>query len=203
MSRTVRGVWVGVAGAAIGAATLGVLAQARIDAAGSDLSVLAARLDATLRLVAARGSVEEARGTLAGRLRHAGVRGSRDAIVARFLRDASAIAARHHTAIGAVTAAATIAASAATAAAGNRAAASIGPSPGDGFDVVPLELTVEGRYADLLATMRDVSAGAVPARVELVTLARKDGGSEAAALEATLRTELLRLSDADASPARR
>ncbi len=187
MSRSARGLWSLVAVvAAIGSASAGVFAQSRIDRAASNLTVLAAQLDATLRLVAARRSVDDARAVLTARLRRPGAPSASDEMVARFLRDASASAERHRTAIAGV------------AAPGTPAVA-----PHDGFESVPLELTLDGRYADVLAMMRDISAGTVPARVELVTLAHKGAGPDGTTLEATLRADLIRLAklDAPAAPA--
>lgn len=91
------------------------------------------------------------------------------AAVAAFLREAARVAARRRTTIAAINAAGRQRTSSAAA-----------------FDGVPLDLTVEGRYADVLATLTDLSAGRVLAAIDLSSIARKNPASSDATLSASL-----------------
>ncbi|MEA2664008.1 MAG: hypothetical protein QOI11_952, partial [Candidatus Eremiobacteraeota bacterium] len=119
------------------------------------------------------------------------------------------IAARHHTTIasiaavgpptGAATGAGTAASPPGAAPSPNRPAR----PPADTFEAIPLDLTVEGRYADVLATVAALSSARVPAMVDVASLARKQAGSPDATLSAQLHVTIQRLVPAAARAATR
>ena len=73
------------------------------------------------------------------------------------------------------------------------------PSPA--LEELPLELTLRGRYDDVIRAVRDLGAGDVPAQLSLASLADADRRlGEAPLLNAALHVTLLREPD-DATPA--
>ncbi|HYW54844.1 MAG TPA: hypothetical protein VE826_12810 [Dongiaceae bacterium] len=170
------------------------------------------QLRAGERSMASHAALESERAQLLARLRGPETAAERSALVATFLRDAAATATARRTTITAITAsgaqaistmsstrpasatsgapAGTSANAAPVAAAGASTASAVSDEP---FDGIPLELTLEGRYADVLATVRALSAGRVPASIELASLARKSSATPDATLTAALRVVLQRL----------
>jgi Tfp pilus assembly protein PilO len=154
---------------------------------------IAERLHAGERMLASRGRLETERARLRGRLRAVELDAGRSALVARFLRDAARIAAAHHATIPTIAAAGPQ-----TAAAGTPpSAASEANEP---LDEIPLDVTVEGRYADVLATLRALSASRVLAAVDVASLARKHADGTDATLTAALHVVLQRRAPAPVAP---
>ncbi len=140
------------------------------------------RLHAGERTLASSGRAEARRTQLRKRLRTVELDAGRSALVARFLRDAARIAAAHHATIPTI------------AAAGPQNAPTAAPSEGhDLLEAIPLDVTVEGRYGDVLATMRALSASRVLAAVDVASLARKHADGPDATLTAALHVVLQRL----------
>ncbi len=143
------------------------------------------RLHAGERTLASSGRAEARRTQLRKRLRTVELDAGRSALVARFLRDAARIAAAHHATIPTI------------AAAGPQNAPTAAPSEGhDLLEAIPLDVTVEGRYGDVLATMRALSASRVLAAVDVASLARKHADGPDATLTAALHVVLQRLAPA-------
>jgi hypothetical protein len=171
---------------------------------------MVARAEVAERGIASRAALERERTRLRDRLRPAELSGGRGAVVERFLRDAAAVTGTHHTSITAVAAGAgsslgtaganaTIAAARTASADAPRAIASvIGSAP---VESTPLEVTLEGRYADVLATVRALSRGRVPASVEITSVARKNAAPAGAAVSVALRVVLERYADIVRPPA--
>lgn len=154
------------------------------------------QLRAGERTAASFAALESERTRLLEQLRRLQVSGERSLLVARFLRDAAAAARARRTTITAVTASGAqpvIAATAQPTPTPRVQNDPAGVNAGLAFDGIPLELTVEGRYADVLATVRALSAGRVPATVDVSSLARKNAGVPDATLTAALRVVLERV----------
>ena len=176
--------------------------ESRIADRVDDERRLRAQLAAAERTLSTRPALERERATLRARLRRVDLEGDRTTAVARFVRDAAAVAARHRTTIAAIAAVG----SARTAAPPVTSAAMPSPrtapastalqAPADAFEAIALDLTVEGRYADLLAAFAALSSGRVPTAVEVVSLARKQAGSPTATLSAQLHVVIERLAPA-------
>jgi hypothetical protein len=152
------------------------------------------RLRAGERATASFAALESERTRLLEQLRRSEVSGERSLLVARFLRDAATAARARRTTITAVTASGAQSVIGAGAQPATTARAENGPGASAvPFDSIPLELTVEGRYADVLATVRGLSGGRVPATVDVSSLARKNAGAPDATLTAALRVVLHRV----------
>ncbi|HYW53374.1 MAG TPA: hypothetical protein VE826_05360 [Dongiaceae bacterium] len=151
-----------------------------------DNARIAERVRAGERTLASRPRFEAERRQLRGELRAVDLDAARSALVARFLRDAARIAAAHHAAIPTITATGT----------GNPA--TLAPNaPSELLETIPLEVTVEGRYADVLATMRALSRSRVLAAVEVASLARKHADGPDVTLTAALHVALQRFAPAE------
>ena len=153
---TARALWGGATlvlfGGTFGVVTLGERSIAEQTATNDGL---AAQLAANAVTVRSRGSLLSERARLHADLRR--LTGDSTPIVARFVRDAARVAQEHHTTIASI------------AAPGSPAA------PKDRFeplDAIPLAVTVEGRYADVLAVTRALSALPVPAEVDVLAVVR-------------------------------
>lgn len=107
---------------------------------------------------------------LRARLAHHALEIDDTVATAAFLQDAARVAARRRTTIAAIGSAGRQRASSGTAA----------------FEGVPLDLTVEGRYADVLATLADLSSGRVLAALDVSSIARKNPASNDATLSAAV-----------------
>jgi hypothetical protein len=153
-------------------------------------AVLAAQVYNAHRALAARPVLEAQRSRLRERLRLVDLDGDSSSLVARFVRAAARIALTKRTTIP------TIAASGAPGAPLPASGASGAADAGPPFETIPLELTVEGRYVDVLATIRALSSSRVLAAVDVVSLARKNADAADATLVATLHVLLERLAPA-------
>jgi hypothetical protein len=175
--------------------------EARIAERRDGNARIAEQLGADIRTTALRAALIDERARLRKRLRLADASSDRSTTVARFLRDAAALATSHRTAISAVTATGASAAVPATGATGVSTAAAVpgsergspAVSSEDPFDAIPLDMTVEGRYGDVLATVRALSADRVLATVDVTSLVRKNAAAPDATLTAALRVVLERL----------
>lgn len=174
--------------------------EGRIAARLAENAELAARLESGRRLVANGAAYERERSRLQSVLRNTD-RAERSSILfPAFLRRASSVAAAHHTIVTTVTAGG---APPPRSLASDRVAAADfrGPKPNEtapadapAFETTAFELTVEGRYADVLGTVRALSTSPrVLASVEIVALARKDAGAADSSVTASLRVTLHRL----------
>jgi hypothetical protein len=146
---------------------------------------LVERLSSDRRLLAMRAGLERERTRLRASLRAAGLGAERGNVVSTFLRDAAATASVRGTKITSVTAnGAPLAAPAST----------VAGTPAAPLDGVALDLAIEGRYADVLATVRALSATPhVLASVEIASLVRKNAGPAGTTLAASLKIVIHRL----------
>lgn len=168
-----------------------------------------AQLASAERTLHARAGLERERDGLRARLRTVDLDGDRTAVAARFVRDAAGIAARHHTTIASIAAVGPASASAqgpgtsvvpaAPSPSGATGVPGVAGAPADTFEALPLDLTVEGRYADVLATIGALSADRVPTVVDVASLARKQVGSPDPTVSAQVHVTIERL--APATPA--
>lgn len=145
-------------------------------------------LRAAQQTVAARPRLETERRRLRAHLHAVDLDADRGALVARFVRDAARIATAHRTTIAAITASGATASLAVGAAAVSSAASSAAPS--EPLQTIPLEVTVDGRYADVLATVRALSAARVLAAVDVASLARKNAAAADPAVTAVIHVAL-------------
>jgi Tfp pilus assembly protein PilO len=153
---------------------------------------IAERVRAGERTLALRPRFEADQSRLRGELRAVELGADRSALVARFLRDSARIAAEHHAAIPTITA---------TGTSGPATIATTVPTaPNEPLETIPLEITVEGRYADVLATMRALSRSRVLAAVDIASLARKHADGTDATLTASLHVALERRAPAEIVP---
>lgn len=134
--------------------------------------------------------LEAERRRLRQRLRRVDLEDDAATLVAHFVHDAAAISTRHHTVIASIAATAPL----------PLATPSAVPVQGGGFDGLALDLTVEGHYGDVLATIRDLSAAGVLATVEVTSLARKTTTTADTTLSAMLHVVVEHL--VPAAPAR-
>ncbi|MEA2721271.1 MAG: hypothetical protein QOJ39_3135 [Candidatus Eremiobacteraeota bacterium] len=158
--------------------------EARVNAGIAANANVAEALRDGERTLQSREAFVRERGRLRERLHHADFALDRSALVARFVRDAAAIAVRHGCAITGMTAS------------GATPLTATGPTPLTGDDVfedITVEMAVEGRYAGVLATIRALSAGRVLASVDVTSVARKNAASADATLIASLRVVLERI----------
>jgi Tfp pilus assembly protein PilO len=163
--------------------------EARIAERLDDNARIAERLRAGERTLASRPRFEAERSRLRRELRTVDLAAARSALVAHFLRDAARLAAAHHAAIPTITAT------------GTASPVALAPNaPSDPLETIPLEITVEGRYADVLATMRALSRSRVLAAVEIASLARKHADGTDATLSAALHVALERIAPAVTPP---
>jgi hypothetical protein len=140
---------------------------------------------------------------LRGTLVSVQLRGTRGAQVARFVRDAARVVVSHRTTIatiavsGAPLASAPIVNRTATAGSSGTADSGVGADP---LDAIVLDVTIDGRYADVLAAIRALSHTDVLASLDIASLARKNADAAEAMLTATLHVTLHRLADVRARP---
>lgn len=168
--------------------------EARIGAMAAGNVRIAEQVRDDERTMASRPTLAADRARLRRRLRSAELAADRSALVARFVRDAAALAVQRRTAITTITAGTATSAGGAAGSAGNAAQTTPRPPLADvAFDDIPLDVTVEGRYADVLATIRALSTGRVLASVDVTSLARKSASSPDATLTASLRVVLQRV----------
>jgi Tfp pilus assembly protein PilO len=158
--------------------------EARIAVRLGENARIAERVRAGERTLAARPRVEADRARLRAGLRSVDLAVDRSALVARFLRDAARIAVAHHAVIPAITSSGSTTAN---------PAATAPNAPAEPLEAIPMDITVEGRYADVLATMRALSRARVLAAVGVASLARKHADGIDTTLTAALHVSLQRL----------
>lgn len=138
----------------------------------------AQRLRADERALATRGALDAERVRLRGAFDVLALAADRSTLTARFLHDAARLATAHRTTIAGVVAGAA------------NAPAPVGsPVPGAPavpFDTIPLDIALEGRYADVLATIGALSRARVLASVDVASIAHKDGPNVTASLRVVL-----------------
>ena len=169
--------------------------EARIIARQDENARIAERVRAGERALAARGRVEALRTRLRENLRAVELEAARSALIARFLGDAARIAAAHHASIPTISAAGPQ--NVATATPSEPLRASDVPEP---LEMIPFEITVEGRYADVLATMRALSRSRVLTAVDVASLARKHADGPDPTLSAAPHVALHRRAPAPPIP---
>jgi hypothetical protein len=159
--------------------------EVRIEERRADNLRTIARLQAGERELAERPQLEAEQHRLTASMRNVDLGADTTRLVSRFMRDAAGAAARHRVAIVAI-------------AASGPAAAPLSPAPLPSVPqaAVALDCTVEGRYADVLAALRDVSATRVPASVDLTSLARRNANADDATVSAVFHVVLQRLAPA-------
>ena len=153
---------------------------------------IAERVRAGERALASRPRFEAERARLRDRLRTVQLDAGRSALVAHFLHDAARIAAAHHAAIPTI--------AAATSATPISAAPIASSASGAQLEAIPLDVTVEGRYADVLATMRALSRSRALAGIDVASLARKHADGRDATLTAALHVALERMAATPIAP---
>lgn len=187
--------------------------EARIAAQLDRNAGLVERMGAAERTLAARPRIEAQRTRLRERVRAVELDAGRSALVARFVRDAAGIAAAYHATIPTITATTAAAAipattvpaantgsvSSAATAAKNTAFAAMNAEP-EPLEALPLDITVEGRYADVLAMIRALSRARVLAAVDVASLARKHADGADATLTASLHVQLERRAPLEIAP---
>lgn len=144
---------------------------------------IAATIERNERRVRTREALHAERERLQTQIRGIALHGERNAIVTAFVAQLSRIAAAHHAVVASIAALDSRSASTGKAETGQS----------DPFDAIPLELTIEGRYVDVLATVRDLSSGHIFAAVTVASLARKNTSGADATISAVVRIELQRL----------
>lgn len=145
--------------------------QGRLEAQHAENARIERQIRADDAITATADALEAQTRTLRARLARHTLQPDDTVAVAAFLRQAARVADRRRTTIAAIGAAESRRAAAAPAA----------------FDGVPLDLTVEGRYADVLATLAELSSGRVLAAVEVSSIARKNPAAPDATLTAAVR----------------
>jgi hypothetical protein len=189
--------------------------EGRIAAQLDQNARLVERVHAAERTLAARPGIEAQRTRLRDRVRTVELDAGRSALVARFLRDAARIAATHHATIPTITAASatttsptsattastTGALGATTATAARSTALATANGEPEPLEALPLDVTVEGRYTDVLAMIRALSRTRVLAAVDVASLARKHADGADATLTAALHVQLERRPRPEAPPA--
>jgi Tfp pilus assembly protein PilO len=166
--------------------------EARIAEQRAAVAEIAAHLDADELRLRAQATVEDARTRLRRRVRRFALDGDEAVLVARFVHDAARIATRDRLRV------VTIAADPTLAPDGQA------PTTQTAFAVTPLDVTLEGGYADLLHGVRDLSRGPVLARVTLDGLTRTHRDGPGTSVTATLHVlvEHLRAEGDDGDRAR-
>jgi hypothetical protein len=157
--------------------------DARIAEQRAAETAIAAHVDADELRVRAQPALASERARLRRRLRRFNLEEDEASLVARFVRDAVAIAARDRLRIIAIAAEQTPRVE--TPASSTAMAGAFAPTP--------LELTVEGRYDDVLRGLRDLSRAHVLARVELAALTRTHPDGPGATVTAALHVTVERL----------
>jgi hypothetical protein len=142
------------------------------------------------RVLARRPSLEREAARLTTELRGLTVEADRPTIVAHFIRIASAATAAHHVTITEIEERSAPMSTTAPLPSAASAAGGVPPAPGSNFEAIPLEVTLDGSYPDLLATIRELAQTPLVMQIHVASLERSAPGS---ALCARLRIELERL----------
>jgi hypothetical protein len=171
---------------------------------------IAEQIAAAERTLASEPALETERRRLRGALVSVHLRGTRGAHVARFMREASGVLAAHRATIAtiAVSASPTVPTSATAPSSGPAVSATTAvngtPSASDAvsdpLDAIALDVTIDGRYADVLGAIRALSRTGAAASVDVLSLARKNADASEATLTATLHVVLHRLADVRTRP---
>ena len=169
--------------------------EARVAERMDEIARTTAQLRAGERLLASQPQLEAERRRLAAMLGRIDATDTTQ-LVARFVRDAARVAARHRALIVAIAASGTPpasaqphkAASAGTTEATEATGATAGPEC-----VATLDLTIEGRYADVLAALRELSSAHVLAAVDVASIARKSADASDPTVSAALHVVLERI----------
>lgn len=148
----------------------------------ADLDAARAALERSVALARRIPALERERSGLRAQLRRLRLTDHRAAMLERFLRALAAVARTENVAVVRV-----------AAAVAPQFAAVPHPAPTPLIEEVPLELTVRGRYGDVIRAARDLGQGDIAARVTIGSL----GGSERRpgvqpVLSATMHVLLLR-----------
>ena len=148
----------------------------------ADLDAARAALERSVALARRIPALQRERGGLRAELRRLHLADRRSAMLERFLRTIGGVAQTDGVAVVRIAAAVP-----------PPFAATPHPAPTPFLEEVPLELTVRGRYGDVIRAARDLGAGDIAARVTIGSL----GGSERRpgvrpSLSATLHVLLLR-----------
>jgi hypothetical protein len=151
---------------------------ARLD----DAARATAKIEAAAAVVAQRTTLEVQRARLRASLGSVLLHVDATARVASFVRDVAHISMRHRTTIAAIVPQVTP--GAATIAAGARVAPT---TPQEAFT---FEVTVEGAYIDVLATVGDLASLTYPAGVSLTSIARTNPHAAEATVSAAIRVTL-------------
>jgi hypothetical protein len=152
---------------------------------------IAARLSADTRVLAQRSDLEAQRGQLSAALGELQLQADRATTVARFIRVTAQIAALHRVSLERIDGGIAAPSPIVTPAAGAARAAPPALEP------LPLDVTLRGSYADLIASIRDLARAPVTVRVVIAALERTspDGAAAPPALTARLHVALLRLAN--------
>jgi Tfp pilus assembly protein PilE len=161
---------------------------------------LVERAHAAERTLAARPSIEAQRMHLRDRMRTVELDADRSALVARFLRDAARIAATHHATIPAITATGTTATTSTSPTSAKSTVPATDLAEPEPLEALPLEITVEGRYAEVLAVIRALSRTRVLAAVDVASLGRKHADGADATVAAALHVQLQRRTVPETAP---
>ncbi len=119
--------------------------------------------------------------------------------VASFVRDTARIATRHRTMIASIVPQVTPGAALPSTTGGAISGPTAGP--GTSSETVALNVTVEGDYRDVLATVGDLASLTYPADVALTSIARQNPHASEATVTAAIRVTLDTLSSGDRSAA--
>jgi hypothetical protein len=168
--------------------------EARIAAQAAENARSAERIVAGERSLAMRDAIERERAHLRAHLHLTELARSRGELVARYVHDAASVAATRRCTIVAI-------------AAGGPQAPLQSRAGDDPFEAIVLDTTIEGRYADVLGTIRGLSAAHVLAAVDVASIARKNANAPDATVSAVLHVALERLApppaqDVPRAPAR-
>ena len=173
MNDAARALWYAAGGIALVSTVLfATVVEGRVAAARREAQGVAERVGDDRRLIARSAHLRVLAAQLRRELGVAARVTERDALV-RFLRDAAADVRARHVSIE-----------------------SVAPAPAhdpdaSGLLAMPLDVTLQGRYVDLLSVLHTLSLGDVPARVEVLTLARDNAAPNDTTLEAALRVTLV------------
>jgi hypothetical protein len=164
-------------------------AEANLAQRADEIARLRAAVDADDALTRQRVSLEQRDRMVRARL--AGLLLPRDstARVASFVHDAARISAAHRTVIAAIVPATLnrpVPAETARAASPSPSAA----VPSTAQDDMAFDVTLDGQYADVLATVRGLASLTLPAAIDLTSIVRKSPGAPDTTVRSTIRVTL-------------
>jgi hypothetical protein len=144
-------------------------------------------------VLAQRPALEREAETLDKRMRDLDLRADRAALVARFVQTAARVAGERGVTIDRVEGRTAIAAPLPPSAAPQNS--STVP-----FEPIPLEVTLDGTYNALLATIRELALAPLPMQIEIAAIERAGPGGTAVAAPLTARLHLVLQHVSDAGP---